>query len=74
MVYYTVRALNEGMTGYNAALLQVCKDRGVECIDLASLLPKDLTTFYDDEHFNENGAARVAEIVAEYLRENTTFS
>ncbi len=67
MVYYTVRALSEGMERYNSALLQVCKKRQVECIDLAALLPKDMTTFYDDEHFNETGAARVAEILAEYL-------
>lgn len=65
--YYTVAALERGMAAYNDALLEVCRQRGVECLDLARRLPKDLTSFYDDVHFNESGAARVAEAVAEYL-------
>jgi hypothetical protein len=31
------------------------------------MLPKDLTVFYDDVHFNDGGSERVAEIVSAYL-------
>ena len=66
--YYSVKALGEGMSRYNDALISVCRARGVECIDLAGRLPKDTSIFYDDCHFNENGANEVAEIVSRYLQ------
>jgi hypothetical protein len=62
--YYTVDALAEGMKRYNAVLLEVCEQRDLECIDLASLLAKDGSVFYDDVHFHERGAREVAQIVA----------
>ena len=54
--YYSVEALAEGMKIYNSALLEVCKQRSIHCVDLASALPKDDSVFYDDMHFNESGA------------------
>jgi lysophospholipase L1-like esterase len=68
--YYSIQALNTGMKKYNEKLLEVCSNRGIECIDLASQLPQDASVFYDDAHFNENGARLVAATIAEYL--NTT--
>ncbi|MCL4300495.1 MAG: hypothetical protein KJ077_32465 [Anaerolineae bacterium] len=65
--YYSVEAMAEGMAKYNQKLLEICRQRQVECLDLAPALPKDTTVFYDDLHFNENGAAQVAKIVADYL-------
>ncbi len=65
--YYSVKALAEGMARYNQVTLDVCWARRVECIDLATMLPKDLTVFYDDVHFNDGGSERVAEIVSAYL-------
>lgn len=66
--YYSPAALQEGLTAYNRTLLEICRQRDVECLDLASMLAKDTTTFYDDVHFNEAGARSVAGLVAEYLR------
>jgi hypothetical protein len=63
--YYSVEALSEGMRLYNERLLAVCKAEGAECVDLASMLPRDLTVFYDDTHFNEGGSRRVAELLAD---------
>jgi len=63
--YYTVRALAEGMRLYNEAMLALARERGVECVDLAALLAGDDAAFYDDCHFNEHGARRVAEALAE---------
>jgi lysophospholipase L1-like esterase len=72
--YYSVEALSDGMSQYNDKLIEVCKARGVEYIDLASRLPKDTTAFYDDAHFNESGAKMVAEAIFEYLRQRKPFA
>ena len=45
----------------------VYQARKVECIDLAPVLPGDTTLFYDDVHFNESGAEKVAEVLAQYI-------
>jgi lysophospholipase L1-like esterase len=55
------------MDEYNAALLDVCREDHVDCIDLASMLPKDTSVFYDDVHFNVSGCDRVARIVSDFL-------
>jgi lysophospholipase L1-like esterase len=66
--YYTIHALAAGMAAYNRVLLDTCRRiPGALCVDLASLLPKDTTVFYDDVHFNEAGSRRVAEIMAKEL-------
>lgn len=70
--YYSVDALAKGMELYNNALLKVCRDRQVECVDLASMLPKDTTVFYDDCHFNESGSRKVSEILAQYLLQSVS--
>jgi lysophospholipase L1-like esterase len=45
----------------NERLLSTCVQRGYACVDLAALIPKGLGSFYDQVHFNEAGARRVAE-------------
>ncbi len=71
--YYSVATLVEAMDLYNDALLSTCRHRGVECLDLAALLPKDRNVFYDDAHFTEKGARLVAERIAAYLRGTAPF-
>ena len=64
--YYSVSALAAGMDAYNRTLLATCREvPGAICVDLAALLPRDTTVFYDDVHFNESGSRRVAEVLAE---------
>jgi lysophospholipase L1-like esterase len=65
--YYSTEALQAGMDRYNETLLNICQERQVECLDLAALLPKDTSVFYDDVHFNENGARQVAEHLTQYM-------
>src|SRR5262245_13091049 len=60
--YFTTGSLARAMTIYNSALLETCRERGVECVDAASFVPRDSTMFYDDVHFTEAGSARLAEI------------
>lgn len=65
--YYSVDILEKVMALFNKMLLEVCSNRGVECIDLAASMGKDTTTFYDDCHFNTSGSRKVAEILSRYL-------
>jgi lysophospholipase L1-like esterase len=71
--YYSAAALEQGMTAYNDTLLRVCRARQVECLDLAAKLEKDASVFFDDVHFNENGARRVAAELSRYLLERNPF-
>lgn len=71
--YYSVKALSKGMKIYNDTLLQICQERNVECIDLASVLAKDTTVFYDDVHFNESGARKIAGTLIKYMLKRDPF-
>ncbi len=71
--FYSVEALAEGMELYNRRLLEVCVAQGVECLDLAAGLPKTATIHWDDAHFTEEGARRVAALVTEFLRVREPF-
>lgn len=66
--YYTSAALARGLEAYNNVTREVCRARHLFCIDLARLLPAEAQYYMDDMHFNEAGAAKVAEIVAAGLR------
>ena len=71
--YYSAAALEKGMKAYNETLLRVCQKRQIECLDLASMMEKDTTVFYDDAHFNESGARKVAEALSKYLLKRDPF-
>jgi lysophospholipase L1-like esterase len=71
--YYSSEALEKGMKKYNDTLLKICRERQVECLDLASLLEKDTTVFYDDSHFNESGARKVSRILSNYILNQDPF-
>ena len=72
--YYSPEALARGMDAYNVRLLTVCHKLALECVDLARAVPKNLNMHYDDAHFNEEGARRVAEVVAGYFRSRPPFA
>ena len=71
--YFTVDALARGMTQFNDAMLSVCRNRGIECIDLANELQKDSSYFWDDVHYTDRGSRRVADIVAGHLLDAPPF-
>jgi lysophospholipase L1-like esterase len=64
---YTPGTLSRMMERYNQALRDVCSVDKVDCIDLARLLAKDTSVFYDDCHFNVEGCETVATIVARFF-------
>ncbi len=59
--------LAQGMNQFNEALLTECRINSLECYDLASAIPRNTTAFYDDCHFNEEGARLVAEFLADRM-------
>jgi hypothetical protein len=60
---HTPAALEQVISAFNRAMIEVCRQEQVPCLDLDPLLPKDTSVFYDDAHFNEAGCERVATIV-----------
>lgn len=65
--YVSVDDMARAMDAYNQVLLSVCQEAGLECYDLASHIPKNTTAFWDDMHFNEQGARTVAQTLTDYL-------
>lgn len=72
--FYTTEALSRAMESYNRRLKDICGRSGMECVDLAALLPRSLEVFYDDMHFNEGGAQRVAAELAAHLKQRPPFA
>jgi len=66
--YYAVGAMDAMLALYNDALRDIARDEKAALIDLASLVPRDATVFYDDVHFTEGGAERAARAIADALR------
>lgn len=64
--FLSVEQLRQGMDRYNDVLRSVCQQRQVELIDLAAL-DGDVSVFYDDCHFTETGAGRVAALAAQWF-------
>jgi len=65
--YYSIEALAAGLKKFNSRLMEACKKRNIEYIDLTDSLPQDTSVFYDDVHFNESGCLKVAEVITSYL-------
>jgi lysophospholipase L1-like esterase len=65
--YYSVSALAKGIQMYNDVLIEVCRERDIQCFDLARAIPKDLSIFYDDLHYHEEGSKRIAGIITDYI-------
>lgn len=72
--YYSPAALAEALRRFNAVTLDVCRERGLSCVDLAKVIPRDTTVFYDDCHFGQTGSERIAEATATHLRTLAPFS
>jgi lysophospholipase L1-like esterase len=67
--YTSLGSLARGIALYNERMQEVARREGVASIDLARHVPRSTEAFYDDLHFNENGAEIVAELLARELAE-----
>lgn len=65
--YLSTSALRQGIDRYNDRLREVCRSEQVELVDLG-VLDGESAAFYDDSHFTETGARRVAELVARHIQ------
>ncbi len=65
--YYTSKVLDESMKLFNKTLMESASAQGIKVIDLYALLPKDESIFYDDCHFTELGARKVAEEIGKVI-------
>jgi hypothetical protein len=65
--YLTSADMARAMDSYNHTLLETCRGDSLECYDLAADIPKSTDAFFDEMHFNENGARLVAERLADYI-------
>lgn len=68
--YYSPKALRRGLDLYNNRLRTVCLARNVIYVDIDSVLPRNLSVFYDDCHFNEEGARMVSKAVYYQIKHN----
>lgn len=59
--------LDSAMELYNDTTRAVAAEFGIPILDLARALPKSLDFFYDDVHFNVNGAATAAAALADVV-------
>ena len=67
--YLSSEQLRAAMDRYNDVVREVCNTEGVGLIDLDQL-SGDPAVFYDDCHFTESGARRVAQLVADWFIAN----
>jgi hypothetical protein len=72
--FYSIADMEAAMKAYNDTLLRVGRERGVETVDVAALLPRDTRFFYDDAHFTPAGAREVGLILARHFRDREPFA
>jgi hypothetical protein len=71
--YVAAGDLEKAMNAYNRTLLDLCQQDGLECFDLASVIPKNSSVFFDDIHYTEAGADLVADRLLDYLLSRPPF-
>jgi len=70
--YLSAGALSEGMRQYNDVLRDTCQELGVDVIDVDNFTG-DPTIFYDDCHYTETGAERLAQQIAAWFAEHPQY-
>lgn len=66
--YYTTKALRQALDMYNERLKQFSRRNGIHFLDANAAMPRDTSVFYDDCHFNQNGAQLLGRYIAKELR------
>ena len=71
---YATASLERALQRFNDTTLRVCADSEAECIDVARALesgPRE-AYYYDDAHFTELGAERLASVIADWFAQRGT--
>jgi hypothetical protein len=71
---YAPRDLTAAMATYNRRLLQTCDKLKVECVDLASRIPRTMDMYFDDMHYTEQGAHQFAIELVRYIKTTNPFA
>jgi hypothetical protein len=69
-IYWSPEVAAAVLSAHNELLLKICREEGVECIDLASQVPKSLDVFFDQCHFTDYGCSMVADLLVEHFKRN----
>jgi lysophospholipase L1-like esterase len=69
-VTYRTDLMDKAMKAYNNVMREVASENHVPVFDLALLMPKSLDFFYDDCHFNIEGARKAGDLLSAFLIEN----
>ena len=65
--YVSAGEMELGLAAYNQKLLETCEQEQLECFDIARHIPKNTTVFYDDMHYNEEGAKLFSRVLSDYI-------
>jgi lysophospholipase L1-like esterase len=68
-VVYREDFMDEALESYNDVMRAIAEEHSVPVYDLARSLPKSSDYFYDDVHFNVEGAATAGEGLASFILE-----
>ncbi len=66
-IMWSSETLTNGMAQYNDALKRIAKEEGLQLIDLDAAIPKSLSYFRDEVHYQDTTFAIVAGVVADAL-------
>ncbi|MFC2163235.1 SGNH/GDSL hydrolase family protein [Candidatus Altiarchaeota archaeon] len=70
---YSFGVFNRTMAAFNKATLDVCRERGVECIDLEGVVPQTPRYFIDGGHPTEEGERLIAAHLSDYFLGHEPF-
>jgi lysophospholipase L1-like esterase len=71
--WYTMAALERGLSAYNQTLLETCHSDHLLCVDAAGKIPRAAEYFIDDFHFSGAGANMIADLVANAIEGETAM-
>ncbi|RPJ03388.1 MAG: hypothetical protein EHM28_15405 [Spirochaetaceae bacterium] len=67
--YWSIRVRSIISAAYNRLVLETCREKGIDCIDLASNLPRTPAVFWDHGHFTDYGSSLVADELVRYFND-----
>jgi len=67
-IYWSPEVAGKVLEAHNESTLKICREEQIECIDLASTIPKSLDVFFDHAHFTDYGCSLVADALVNHFR------
>jgi len=67
-IYWSPEVAGKVLEAHNELTLKICREEQIECIDLASTIPKSVDVFFDHAHFTDYGCSLVADALVNHFR------